>query len=311
MISVSNAVFPILFADDTNILFTNKDLSRLKDTVNREMISISQWFNVNKLSINVAKTKYIVFHQKGRSVDCENLHISINDNRIENVCSMKFLGVIIDQNLSWKNHVDHICKKIGKALGVLHRIRHQVPGYIMLQLYNTLIMSHINYAISAYGCTDKCNLKRILILQKKAIRCITNSPYNSHCNPLFVKCKLLNVHDMYAMSCLKLAYLFKCNGLPAYHMSTLMHPNQITLTTRQTHDFFIPMVKMKVSKQCLKYKVGSIWNSLPLVMKKYGKSVYAFLRKLKAHFLTQYDVVCNIPNCYSCQFSFTDSRVYL
>ena len=111
--------------------------------------------------------------------------------------------------------------RLRKALGVLHRIRHQVPEYIMLQLYDSLIMPHVNYAISAYGGTDNCHLKRILTMQKKGIRCVTNSPYNSHCNPLFVKHKLLNVYDMYELSCLKLAYRYIRDGLPSYHKKEL------------------------------------------------------------------------------------------
>jgi hypothetical protein len=291
---------PILFADDTNILFMDNSLTRLKETVNNEMSSISKWFNVNKLSINTAKTKYILFHQKHRNINLENHHICINGTRIEHVPNMKFLGVIIDQNLSWKNHVDHICRKIGKALGVLHRIRHQVPETVMFHLYNSLIMSHISYAISVYGSCDNSNLKRILTLQKKAIRCVSNSPYNSHCNPLFVKYKMPKIHDMHTISCLKLDYLFKCNILPSYHTNQLITHTHMTMSTRRPHDLYIPIARSKVSKQCLKYKIGSKWNSLPLEIKDYDRSVHAFLKKLKSHFVSQYDVSCTKPDCYIC-----------
>ena len=301
---INNAIktgHPILFADDTNLLFMDKNLNRVKVSVNKEMVHISQWFIVNKLSINVAKTKFIIFHRKRQNFNNENLSISINNTKLEKVQTMKFLGIIIDENLSWKCHIDHICKKIGKALGVLHRIRHLVPEHIMLKLYNTLIMSHMNYAISVYGSSDNCNLKRVLTMQKKAIRCLSNSPYNGHCNPLFVKYKLLNIYDMHAISCVKLAFLSKRGALPDYHLQELAFSNQMTIATRQIHDFYIPTIRSKYAKQCLKNKVGYKWNLLPINLKKYNRSSHAFIRKVKAHYLTQYNVLCTKAKCHQCQ----------
>jgi hypothetical protein len=83
-------------------------------------------------------------------------------------------------------------------------------------------------------------------------------------------------------------------------MNQLVSQTRMTMSTRRLHDFYIPMARSKISKQCLKYKVGSNWNSLPLEIKNYDKSIHAFTKKLKAHFLSQYDVSCIRLDCYVC-----------
>ena len=106
---------------------------------------------------------------------------------LNRVSSTKFLGVIIDENLTWKNHIDAISKTISRNIGMLTKLKHFVPVNISYSLYCTLILPYINYGVLIWGNTCKTYLDKIFKLQKWAIRTISNSHYRSHTGPLFSK----------------------------------------------------------------------------------------------------------------------------
>jgi len=299
---------PILFADDTNILYTHNNLTALCHIANLELERISQWFTLNKLSVNTSKTKVIVFHRRHMQYQPTDIQISLNNTTLEKVSSLKFLGVYIHENLSWKMHVDHICKKISKSLGMLYRLKHQLPEYILLQLYNSLVLSHVNYCISVWGNVSEADKKRIFVLQKKALRCISNSPYNCHTNPLFVKYNLMKFNDIYRVSCCKLYFHFKKGTLPIFHASKFNIQSQRNINTRQSHDISSPLIRYEVGKNCLVPKVAEAWNSLPLQLKTCMKSLNTFKKIIKSHYINTYNIPCNIPNCRPCQRQTTNTQ---
>ena len=108
----------------------------------------------------------------------------------------KFLGVILDDHLTWKNHVDEVCSKVSRAIGAINRICAIVPTKILLSLYFTMILPHIMYCNIIWGNCAKSLLNRIHILQKRAIRIITNSLPQAHTEPLFQKLRLLTVYEV-------------------------------------------------------------------------------------------------------------------
>jgi hypothetical protein len=298
--NVINIGHPILFADDTNIIYTHNNLAVLAHIANLELDQISQWFISNKLSINTSKTKFMVFHRQQMQYNPADIKITLNGVHIENVSNLKFLGVYIQENLSWKIHANYISKKIAKGLGVLHRLKHQLPESILLQLYNSLILSHISYSISVWGNLNQSDKNRILILQKKALRSISNSRYNCHTNPLFIKYNLLKFEDIYKSSCGKLYYCHKKDMLPNFHTLTFDNQPQQSGITRQRSDIPCPLIQYKVTKQCLVPKVAEAWNTLPLQLKTYDKSLISFKKKVKSHYISTYNIPCNVTDCHSC-----------
>ena len=113
---------PITFADDTNPFFSKSNIKTLFATVNHELEKISLWFIANRLSLNVKKTKYTLFHKKSLR---DNIPLKLPDLKIANnsikraTASIKFLGVMIDENITWENHTHTIEKKLEKNLGLL------------------------------------------------------------------------------------------------------------------------------------------------------------------------------------------------
>jgi hypothetical protein len=291
---------PILFADDTNLIYSHTNLQSLCALVNAELDMISNWFAANRLSINTTKTKYILFHSPNRQhLACPSA-IKIGGQALERVHTIKFLGVLIHENLSWKSHIDDRANKLAKSIGVLNRLKHQLPAHTLLTLYNSLISPHFQYAITSWGNFQQQYIKRLEILQKKAIRIITNSSYNCHTNPLFFNLRLLKIKDIYKLSCSKICYRMKKYDLPEYH-SLQLNQNLQSIHTRQSNHLYIARIFKAVDRQCLNYKMGTEWNSLPIHLTNYNKSITSFTKNLKKYLIQKYNIPCDIVNCFSCQ----------
>ena len=212
LVNVSDKFNYIMYADDTTIYFNLEDFPaiNLGMNVSHELSKVNNWLRHNKLSLNADKTKCMVFHTRQKHI--EHIQLYINEKPIEHVSSFKFLGIIFDEHLSWKNHITMVTNKLSKVIGILYRLRYVVPEQILLIIYNSLFISHINYGLLLWGKDSS----RIFRLQKKAIRIITGSEYLAHTEPLFKHLGILKVHDIYYLKLLKFYYNLSCNLLPSY-----------------------------------------------------------------------------------------------
>ena len=184
-----------IFADDTNLFCTNRSLSALELSVNENLKSVSSWLVANKLSLNIDKTNFIIFHPRQKAVN-HKVILHINGQKLEQVKCIRYLGVYIDCNLTWKNHIQYISKKIKRSVGILSKIRHYVPLAILSQLYYTLIFPYLSYAATTWGNTYLTTLKPLTIHQKKAVRLICFAEFNEHSSPLFFKLGILKLSDV-------------------------------------------------------------------------------------------------------------------
>ena len=112
---------PILFADDSNLFINGTDVRKIELELNEELRNIASWLKINKLSPNANKTQYMVFIRKLNKI--ENVVLRVEAQTIERVTQTKFLGVIIDEKLTWRNHVNYISTKIAKGIGILIKTR--------------------------------------------------------------------------------------------------------------------------------------------------------------------------------------------
>ena len=125
----------ILFADDTNIFYSGVDIQTLCECISRELNKLHVWLSVNKLSLNVDKTNYILF---GNRKYIDNVCISMNNSIITRVRATTFLGVIIDEKLTWNDHLSLVRSKLAKTVGILYRVRHLLNRSALFILYCSL-----------------------------------------------------------------------------------------------------------------------------------------------------------------------------
>ena len=133
-----------MFADDTNVFMSHKDLNYLSDMLNLEMDKLSIWFKANKLSLNLKKTKFMVFKPRQKRSIC-NIQISIDNQNIVKVKETNFLGVILDENLNWKSEISHVANKVAKSISIISRCSFFLPKSSLRMLYYSLIYPYFYY----------------------------------------------------------------------------------------------------------------------------------------------------------------------
>ena len=182
---VATRCFLMLFADDSNLFYTGDDLEALNREINEELGNILFWLEVNKLSLNVNKTHYIIF--RSRNIATQDVHINVKNVTIDKVEYTKFLGVIIDEKLSWKQHIEYVRKKLSKSTGILSKARKYLPKECLKTLYYTFAYPYLTYCIHVWGKSFTTYIAVIAKVQKRLIRIITNSHYREHTSPLLKK----------------------------------------------------------------------------------------------------------------------------
>ena len=169
----------ILFADDTNLFLSHDDLSYLNTIINLELDKLSIWLQTNKLSVNTNKSNYIVFKSRqGRQP--LDLNLVINKCSLNQVSEVVFLGLVLDEHLSWKSHISHLARKISKSIGIIFKSSYCLPRFSFRLLYYSLVYPYLQYCVTVWGSTYPSNLNRIILLQKWVVRCINKDAYDAH-----------------------------------------------------------------------------------------------------------------------------------
>ena len=276
----------ILFADDSNLFFSHDNPHTLVNTINSELKKITQWIRANKLSLNLQKTKYMLFSNTLETLPTD---IIFDDTRLENVSNIKFLGVFVDNKLSWKPHIDNICKTISRNIGIINRLKFHIPLSSLFTIYSSLILPYLNYGILAWGNTHQILLDKLLLLQKKSLRIICNSDRRSHTDPLFFENKILKIGDLYLFQLGQFMYNYNSNILP--HVFDTMFPKNQSFhsyPTRQSNEFHLPLLRTVFAKNTFIYKGPQFWNSLSNNIKE-APSLNSFKNRLKLYLLKSYN----------------------
>lgn len=249
----------ILFADDTTIFCSDPDIKALEHKFNTELDKLSKWFAANKLSLNASKTKLMSFGHKQTI-----LNININGTIIKQVPSTKFLGVTIDSKLSWNEHVKEICNKISRSVGLIGRLKNTLSCDALMMLYHALIGSHLNFGVEVWGGTSQTNLKKLYILQKRALRYITNSKSREHSAPLFKQVKCLDIYQLYQLSLATLVYSAREKLAPVFINNLFTNTNQVhSYPTRFSHNCLYLTDRHTHMKEVTVSVAGTkLWNSL-------------------------------------------------
>ena len=186
----------ILFADDTNLFHSSKSISDLQQVLNHEMSALSEWFKANRLSLNIDKTSYILFCAgNARSIPQHSFELFIESFKVKQVESCKFLGVYLDEKLTWKTHIEQITSKMSKAIGIISRIKHILPKYILHTLYYTMIYPYLHYCNIVWASTYPSRLEKLVVLQK-IIRIISACKYRDHTLNYFKELHIFKFPDI-------------------------------------------------------------------------------------------------------------------
>jgi hypothetical protein len=262
-----NNVNNILFADDTTLYQSARSIDDLYKTINIDLVTLSDWLKANKLSLNISKTKYMLFSNK-RLTGLNNLEVMINNTLLVREQCLKFLGIYIDENLTWNQHIQIIKSKLASTIYAMNRLKHFIPCKYKLTLYFSLIYPYLVYGIPVWGSAYDKHINKLIIMQKKVIRIICGTKYNEHTNPLFCQLDILKLNDIYKMEVCKLVLKFKQNNLPAPLMNIFILNNDIyKRRTRQYTNLHVPKCRTTLATQSVTCKGPQLWNALPHYIK--------------------------------------------
>ena len=238
------------------------------------------------------------FSQRGLS-SLPILDLSINNIKIEQVNSFNFLGITIDSNLLWKEHVKKVRIKLSRSIGVIRRLQKTLACTTLKVLYNSLILPHLQYGLLLWGN----HAKELTTLQKRAIRVVMKAKYLSHSEPLFKELSILNLNDMYKLSSLKFYFKYQKEDLPLYFVD-MFKPTVVTHShaTRNKNTVNLPRPKHKLLETSIRFNIPLLLSSLPsLVTDKLNThSLNGFSNYTKKFLLDVYISVCTTVNCFIC-----------
>ena len=299
---VSQIFDMLMYADDTTLI-CNLDEVLDETSLNLELNKINEWMSSNKLSLNTKKTKFMIFHTAQRHVAYPSLYL--NNVDIERVTQFNFLGLILNSQLTWKNHTEHISTKISKIIGVIYRLKDIYPQSVLLMIYNTLILSHMNYCLLSWG-SKMVNDHPLHLLQKKAVRLVTNSDYVSHSEVICRNHGLLRLPDMFRFALWKFYFKLMNNTLPLYfNIVKPVLPDICNYYEVRTPSFHLPDIKHKFAEQQVQYQLVKLLNSshcsLLITSKIHTHSFQFFKYFVKNSIIDTYMDRCEHRNCYSCQ----------
>ncbi len=262
----------------------------LTKRINRELKKVKLWLDSNKLSLNVDKTHFVLFHSPRKKLT-HPCNLKVGKQNIKRTQYVKFLGVLMDEHLSWKIHTTELCKKLSRTAGIFFKMRHYLPMPALLSLYNSIFQSFLTYGILVWGLTYNFYLEPLFRLQKKVVRCIKLEPLTSPSTLIFQSLKILKLEDILHLNILTFVYN-SINKISPSCFHNYFQPNAAIhkIGTRQASrgDIFQSVVNTsRYGLKTIKYFGSKLWNTIPLFIR-VSNSVFAFRSNLKTFFFNTY-----------------------
>ena len=255
-----------LFADDTCIYSSAPSANEAISNMNSDLDLVFQWFEQNKLSLNLSKTKSILIANPVTRIRCrdESLQqVLINHNPVAWVSKYKYLGVMIDEDLTWRDHIQYITSKAYQRLALLRLSRSHLPRDARIKFYKSLVQPVLEYSCVAWSNCSKTLLRKLLSIEGYAARIITNSAPGTRTAPLMEQLQLHRLVDR--LDYFQAILTFRClNNLAPIYLKDLFSPRS-SVCSRITRNFFrllLPSPRSNYLKRAFSYKGACHWNSL-------------------------------------------------
>ena len=283
----SNA-FPILFADDSNLFVKGSDLSELFEDANLACSQISNWFKCSRLTVNYSKSAYVLFFPHKDDdiyIESNNVCISLDNNRINRINVTKFLGMLIDDKLSFDSHIRSIICKINSLNGMLYRRRDYIPHSCRRNLYYALVHSRIQYGIEIYGKTTLKLLQPLHISCNRVLRTLQGQTKFCNVKQLYLNYNAMPIHQLHKLSVCKMIY--KCLNYDG-SMSTAIRDifkslqSNHSCNTRLANTNYLYSSTNPAFFKSYSYSCCLEWNHIPITIRK-AQSLKLFSDQYKIH----------------------------
>jgi hypothetical protein len=257
----ATSLFSIMFADDSNVFTEGTSTAECLETLNKELVLLTSWIHSNKLSLNVEKSHLIVF-SKARNPPNDAM-VFLDGKQLTQVHSIKFLGVFIDDKLSWQQHINYIRGKLSRTIGILSRAKILLNQSTLRNIYFAFTHPYLTYCIDAWGQCSVQLFQSVFRLQKRAIRILTTSTRNAPTANLFSSLNILPLKDLYVQSIAIFMFKFHHHLLPPIFDNLFALNSQVhSINTRQSRLLHPPRTNTRFGQKSIRSRGCFIWNQL-------------------------------------------------
>ena len=276
-----------MFADDTSLTIAGTNIDNLIREINNHVNYIFQWLCTNKLTLNVDKTKYLIFQPRQKVTS--NLHkpVLINDTPIASCYSLKYLGFHIDNTLTWADHIDYLEEKLSKNINILIKCKRYLSQKCLLNLYYALIYPYLSYGCMIWGNNYRSPQSPLIRLQNKFIRVICDVPWLERITPYYAQLSILKPPDIVKLhTCLHMFDLI--NGTKNnFDFDLISDCHNYSTRSSSQLNFYVEPFRINMRKFSPSVIGKYYWNDLPLEI----KSICTrdeFKKTLVSYYLNQY-----------------------
>jgi len=290
---------------------SDTNLKNLEYRANKELELLGRWFRANKMVLNAKKTKFILFGVPNSSKEL-SFRLELEGDILGRVSEndrekfVKLVGVALDENLSFKHHVNLVKAKLNRANFILARSGRFLTKEVRLIVYNSLVKSVLDFSSWVYGNSGKTQIDQLFKLQKKIVRNVQGVGRRVHTNQLFTGLEILKVPDLIEYNTRIIGWKIWNETAPK-NLCEGYEKRISNRTTRSTADriLTVPFCKRKRMEVAPCFAVPKIWNEICNEVKKIDK-LRLFKAKLISDYLDSYrqEPPCKLKNCFACSLAF-------
>jgi len=256
-----------LYADDTVLYLSSANPSQAQSYLSHDLNNICNWLTLNKLTLNTKKTQFIVFGTPALLKKFNGLRFSVNDQMLERVASIKYLGVVLDEHLKWDNQIKTVLVKARSRLYLLSRLRPYVSSPIFKILYMSLLQSVFDYGDILWSEAAECKLDALQKIQNRAIKILFNQP--KHTAHICSVSELLNSEKLDSLKTRRkkrlalFAYQVVNNECLPVYLNNLVERNRRRKSPRLNNGLITPRTTNSISDNALSVQIPKLWSLLP------------------------------------------------
>lgn len=288
---LSTNLFSMRFADDSNLVGKGNNKEDTEAFINLELEKLYNWFCKNKLTLHPDKSRYIVHtREKQINVKLGNKNLMRCGYGLQEE-GVKFLGVIIDENLDWKLQIAHIKKKIGKGNYLLWRYKNKLSLNMKKTIYESFVRTHITYCLTVWGAKKTAQLSELKKLVKKIWTKI--GPRFQHTNERLKTLNFLKIEDELFVAEIKLIWRWEKKKIPLGLSNILTEIQRVNLRNRK----FVRQNSWKQDSIAYRIATRAIHEIKDITI---AKSKKGLAKKYKLKIVNDYNNVCRVRNCLYC-----------